>query len=157
MIERTRPVLLTTATTVAALIPLAITTGREHEMWPPFAIVVMGGLVSSAILTLIIIPVGYVFLKRLDEAFGRLGPWLMVVWMTLTVGTIFVLVTFAGLEKFHWQIICAVLIGGTYLTLIVLIFRRVDLPEPEARDGPPKLVVTFSARFTVYLVLFGAR
>ena len=143
VLERTRPVLMTTATTVAALFPLAITTGRENELWPPFAIVVMGGLVSSAILTLIIIPVGYVFLKRLDETFGRLGAWLMIAWMTLTIGTVFVLVEFAGLEAFFWQIVCSVLIGGFYLGLIVLIFRRVELPEPEARDGPPKLVVTY--------------
>ena len=143
VLERTRPVLMTTATTVAALFPLAITTGRENELWPPFAIVVMGGLVSSAILTLIIIPVGYVFLKRLDETFGRLGSWLMIGWMTLTIGTMFVLVEYAGLEEFFWQIVCAVLIGGLYLTLIVLIFRRVELPEPEVHDGPPKLVVTY--------------
>ncbi len=143
VLERTRPVLMTTATTVAALFPLAITTGRENEMWPPFAIVVMGGLVSSAILTLIIIPVGYVFLKRLDETFGRLGAWLMIGWMTLTIGTMFVLMEFAGLDEFFWQIVCSVLIAGFYLTLIVLIFRRVELPEPEVRDGPPKLVVTY--------------
>lgn len=143
VLERTRPVLMTTATTVAALFPLAITTGRENELWPPFAIVVMGGLVSSAVLTLIIIPVGYVFLKRLDETFGRLGPWLMIGWMILTIGTMFVLVEFAGLDAFTWQIVCSVLIGGSYLGLIVLIFRRVEIPEPEVRDGPPKLVVTY--------------
>ncbi|MYC25393.1 MAG: ATP-binding cassette domain-containing protein [Gammaproteobacteria bacterium] len=143
VLERTRPVLMTTATTVAALFPLAITTGRENEIWPPFAIVVMGGLVSSAVLTLIIIPVGYVFLKRLDETFGRLGAWLMIGWMTLTIGTMFVVVEFAGLKAFFWQIVCSVLIGSFYLGLIVLIFRRVELPEPEARDGPPKLVVTY--------------
>ena len=143
VLERTRPVLMTTATTVAALFPLAITTGRENEMWPPFAIVVMGGLGSSAVLTLIIIPVGYVFLKRLDETFGRLGHWLMIGWMTLTVGTVFVLLEFAGLDAFLWQIVCSILIGGFYLTLIVLIFRRVEIPEPEERDGPPKLVVTY--------------
>ena len=143
VIERTRPVLMTTATTVAALFPLAITTGREDEMWPPFAIVVMGGLVSSAILTLIIIPVGYVFLKRLDETFGRLGAWLMVGWVTLTVGTVFVLVEFGVLQDLLRQIVYSILIGGVYLALIVLIFRRVEIPVPDTRDGPPRLVVTY--------------
>ena len=142
VLERTRPVLMTTATTVAALFPLAITTGREDEIWPPFAVVVMGGLVSSALLTLIIIPVGYVFLKRLDETFGRLGSWLMIGWVTLTVGTMFVLVEFAGLDQFLWQVVCSVLIAGLYLTLIVLVFRRVEIPEPDTKHGPPKLVVT---------------
>ena len=143
VLERTRPVLMTTATTVAALFPLAITTGRENEIWPPFAIVVMGGLVSSAVLTLIIVPVGYVFLKRLDETFGRLGAWLMFGWITLTVGTMFVLVEYAGLESFFKQILVSVLIAGSLLTLIVLLFRRVELPEPDIRDGPPELVVTY--------------
>lgn len=142
VLERTRPVLMTTATTVAALFPLAITTGREDEMWPPFAVVVMGGLVSSAILTLIIVPVGYVFLKRLDETFGRLGAWLMIGWVTLTIGTMYALVEFAGLEAFLWQLVVSVLIGGFYLGLIVLVFRRVEVPEPNVTDGPPKLVVT---------------
>lgn len=142
VLERTRPVLMTTATTVAALFPLAISTGREDEIWPPFAVVVMGGLVSSALLTLIIIPVGYVFLKRLDETFGRLGSWLMIGWVTLTVGTMYVLIEFAGLDQFLWQLVCSVLIAGLYLTLIVLVFRRVEIPEPDTRHGPPKLVVT---------------
>lgn len=143
VLERTRPVLMTTATTVAALFPLAISTGRENELWPPFAVVVMGGLVSSAILTLIIVPVGYVFLKRLDETFGRLGAWLMLAWVTCSVGTMFVLVKFAGLEAFFWQIVCSVLVGSFYLTIIVVLFRRVEVPEPDVRDGPPKLVVTY--------------
>lgn len=142
VIERTRPVLMTTATTVAALFPLAITTGRENELWPPFAVVVMGGLVSSALLTLIIVPVGYVFLKRIDETFGRLGAWLMIVWVSLTVGTMYVLIEFAGLNVFWRQIVASILFGSTYLGLLVLIFRRVEIPEPDTRDGPPKLVVT---------------
>ena len=71
--ERTRPVLMTSATTVAALAPLAIPTGRENEIWPPFAVLVIGGLLTSTVLTLLVIPVGYVFLRRLDELFSRVG------------------------------------------------------------------------------------
>ena len=72
---------MTTATTVAGLWPLALVTGRENEIWPPFATVVMGGLVTSTLLTLLVIPVGFVFLNRLDRLFGRLGPWVVIGWV----------------------------------------------------------------------------
>ena len=58
--ERTRPVLMTSCTTIAGLWPLALSTGDEYEIWPPFATVVMGGLATSTLLTLLVIPVGYV-------------------------------------------------------------------------------------------------
>ena len=141
--ERTRPVLLTTATTIAALFPLAISTGRENEMWPPFAIVVMGGLVSVAILTLIVIPVGYVLLKRLDSAFGRLGPWLVVAWTILVVGIMYPLIEFEILKSLFWQIIVTILIAAALFGLLYVLFRRVEIPKPETDGGPPQLVVTF--------------
>ncbi|MCP4663877.1 MAG: efflux RND transporter permease subunit, partial [bacterium] len=64
--ERARPVLMTTCTTLGGLWPLALTTGRENEIWPPFATVVMGGLATSTLLTLLVIPSGFVILRRLD-------------------------------------------------------------------------------------------
>ncbi|MCY3628316.1 MAG: efflux RND transporter permease subunit [Gammaproteobacteria bacterium] len=141
--ERTRPVLMTTATTIAALFPLAISTGRENEIWPPFAVVVMGGLVSVAILTLIVIPVGYVLLKRLDSAFGRLGPWLVVVWAVLVVGIMYPLIGFGILNGLLWQIVCTLLVAGALFGLLYLIFRREEIPKPEMDDGPPRLEVKF--------------
>ncbi len=141
--ERTRPVLMTTATTIAALFPLAISTGRENEIWPPFAVVVMGGLVSVAILTLIVIPVGYVLLKRLDSAFGRLGPWLVVVWAVLVVGIMYPLIGFGILNGLFWQIVCTLLVAGALFGLLYLIFRREEIPKPEMDDGPPRLEVKF--------------
>ena len=80
--ERTRPVLMTTATTVAGLWPLALATGRENEIWPPFATIVIGGLVTSTLLTLLVIPVGFILLRRLDVLFGRTGPWLVLAWLS---------------------------------------------------------------------------
>ena len=44
--ERARPVLMTSATTIAALAPLSIATGRQNEIWPPFATLVIGGLLT---------------------------------------------------------------------------------------------------------------
>ena len=57
--SRLRPVLMTTATTVLGMIPMAIGGGQGSEMWSPMAIAVIGGLSVSTILTLILIPTLY--------------------------------------------------------------------------------------------------
>ena len=55
-LQRARPILLTTATTVLGLIPLYLGGG---EMWEPMAISIMAGLLFSTVLTLIVVPVLY--------------------------------------------------------------------------------------------------
>jgi len=54
-----RPVLITAITTALGLLPLVITSGTGPEVQSPLAIVVIGGLVSSTLLTLIVIPTLY--------------------------------------------------------------------------------------------------
>ncbi|SDI61693.1 hydrophobic/amphiphilic exporter-1, HAE1 family [Halanaerobium congolense] len=56
---RLRPILMTTLTTVLAMMPLAVGIGTGAETQQPLAVVVIGGLLFSTILTLIIIPVVY--------------------------------------------------------------------------------------------------
>ena len=50
--SRLRPVLMTTATTVLGMIPMAIGGGQGSEMWSPMAIAVIGGLTISTVLTI---------------------------------------------------------------------------------------------------------
>lgn len=57
--SRLRPVIMTTATTILGMMPLALSTSSGSEMWKPMAITVIGGLTVSTILTLIIIPTVY--------------------------------------------------------------------------------------------------
>jgi cobalt-zinc-cadmium resistance protein CzcA len=57
--SKLRPVLMTTITTALGLLPLVITSGTGSEVQRPLAIVVIGGLVSSTLLTLIVIPTLY--------------------------------------------------------------------------------------------------
>ncbi len=57
--ERLRPILMTTATTVLALFPMALGLGAGDELRAPLAITVIGGLTVSTILTLIVIPCIY--------------------------------------------------------------------------------------------------
>ena len=140
--ERTRPVLMTSATTIAGLWPLAIVTGRENEIWPPFATVVIGGLVTSSLLTLLMIPVGFILLKRVDEFFSRAGPWLVLVWMGSTLATMAALILTDTLTTLLWQSITTLLAGSVYLALIILIFRPKEIPEPDTSNGPPTLTVS---------------
>jgi len=53
---RLRPILLTTFTTIAALLPAAIGTTTGSRIFEPFAITVIGGLLSTVAATLIIVP-----------------------------------------------------------------------------------------------------
>lgn len=56
---RLRPILMSTATTIFALIPLSLGLGEGSEILRPLGISVVGGLLSSTFLTLILIPVLY--------------------------------------------------------------------------------------------------
>lgn len=56
---RMRPVLMTTATTVLGLLPMALSFGEGAEIRVPLAVTVIGGLLSSTLLTLILVPVLY--------------------------------------------------------------------------------------------------
>lgn len=56
---RLRPILITTATTVLGLLPLSLGLGAGSEIQQPLAITVIGGLTSSTVLTLVIVPVVY--------------------------------------------------------------------------------------------------
>jgi HAE1 family hydrophobic/amphiphilic exporter-1 len=57
--RRLRPILMTATTTMLALLPLAIGLGEGSESQAPLARAVIGGLLSSTLITLIVIPVTY--------------------------------------------------------------------------------------------------
>jgi HAE1 family hydrophobic/amphiphilic exporter-1 len=57
--ERLRPILMTTATTVLALLPMALGLGAGDELRRPLAITVIGGLTVATLLTLVVIPCLY--------------------------------------------------------------------------------------------------
>jgi HAE1 family hydrophobic/amphiphilic exporter-1 len=63
--SRLRPVLMTSATTILGMLPLAISKGSGSELWSPMGVAVIGGLVFSTVVTLVIVPVVYaIFAKR---------------------------------------------------------------------------------------------
>ena len=64
---RLRPILMTTLTTVLALIPLAIGIGKGSELMSPLGIVVIGGLLIGTLVTLVLVPAVYCAVHRLSE------------------------------------------------------------------------------------------
>ncbi|MDH4283682.1 MAG: CusA/CzcA family heavy metal efflux RND transporter [Gallionellaceae bacterium] len=67
--RRLRPVLMTASITAFGLLPLLFATGPGSEIQKPLAIVVIGGLISSTLLTLIMLPILYrrFGLKRMEK------------------------------------------------------------------------------------------
>lgn len=62
--QRLRPILMTSATTIFGLLPMALGLGEGAELRAPLAITVIGGLTVATLLTLVIIPVVYSLLDR---------------------------------------------------------------------------------------------
>ncbi len=57
--KRLRPILMTTFAMIGAMIPLAFGGGAGHEANAPMALAIIGGLISSTILTLLVVPAIY--------------------------------------------------------------------------------------------------
>jgi multidrug efflux pump subunit AcrB len=66
--KRLRPILLTSATTVLGLAPMAIAGGA---LWQPMAVLMMSGLAVASLLTLLFVPACYFLLFRSDKASAR--------------------------------------------------------------------------------------
>jgi len=61
---RMRPVLMTSLTIIFALLPTALGLGRGSEMTIPMAVAVVGGMISSTLLTLVVVPAAYSLLEH---------------------------------------------------------------------------------------------
>jgi HAE1 family hydrophobic/amphiphilic exporter-1 len=68
---RLRPILMSTATAVLGLVPMALGIGTGAEIQAPLARVVIGGLVASTLVTLMLIPVAYVGVNDLRARLTR--------------------------------------------------------------------------------------
>jgi HAE1 family hydrophobic/amphiphilic exporter-1 len=69
--ERLRPILMTSAAMVLGMLPTAISDGEGSEFRAPMAIAVIGGVVSSTLLSLIVVPVFYLALENLKGVLRR--------------------------------------------------------------------------------------
>ena len=67
--RRLRPILMTAMTTILAMLPLALGVQEGSEAQAPMARAVIGGLLSSTLITLVVVPVVY----ALFEGYRRKG------------------------------------------------------------------------------------
>jgi HAE1 family hydrophobic/amphiphilic exporter-1 len=65
---RLRPILMTTIAMIAGMVPVALARGDGAETRVPMAVAIIGGLITSTVLTLGIVPVVY---SLLDDLRGR--------------------------------------------------------------------------------------
>ena len=62
--RRFRPIVMTTFATILGMLPIAVGFGAGSELRAPMAIAIIGGLISSTVLSLVVIPVAYTFVDR---------------------------------------------------------------------------------------------
>ncbi|MDX1700590.1 MAG: efflux RND transporter permease subunit, partial [Melioribacteraceae bacterium] len=67
--RRIRPIIMTSLTTILALLPLTIGFGEGVALRAPMALAVIGGLITSTILTLVVIPCVYYLLETMRTKF----------------------------------------------------------------------------------------
>ncbi len=68
---RLRPILMTTLTTVAGMLPLAVGMGAGADIMQPLALSVVGGLVTAMLLTLFLVPCLYVIVQGIVDWLSR--------------------------------------------------------------------------------------
>ena len=65
--ERARPIVMTTVAMVAGMLPTALGLGQGSEFRKPMAIAVIGGLIGSTALSLVLVPVIYLFVDQFEQ------------------------------------------------------------------------------------------
>ncbi|MBE9586851.1 efflux RND transporter permease subunit [Mucilaginibacter sp. JRF] len=69
--ERLRPILMTTLAMILGMLPIAIASGAGSEVKNGMAWVIIGGLTSSMILTLFVVPAMYLIIEKLKNRFSK--------------------------------------------------------------------------------------
>jgi hydrophobe/amphiphile efflux-1 (HAE1) family protein len=70
--ERLRPILMTSAAMILGMLPTAISRGEGSEFRAPMATAVIGGVVSSTLLSLVVVPAFYIAIENLKTRIARL-------------------------------------------------------------------------------------
>lgn len=119
--SRVRPILMTSMTTLLGVLPLALEYGGDFEVWPPFAITVLGGLSLSMVSTLIFVPVAYM---GLDEVGGRLRE---IGWVGVVVASLATLGVCAWIDfrftTWYWTMLSAIPVWIVMLTVVWSLIR----------------------------------
>ncbi|WP_017306490.1 efflux RND transporter permease subunit [Spirulina subsalsa] len=71
-VSRLRPIIMTSISTVAGMLPIALEFGADGEVRSPMAIAVIGGFSTSTLLTLIVVPVLFTYVDSVVKGIGKL-------------------------------------------------------------------------------------
>jgi multidrug efflux pump subunit AcrB len=74
--KRSRPILMTTIAMVAGMLPLALGLGADPSFRSPMAIAVIGGLITSTLLSLLVVPAVFTYVDDAQRGLSRLIRWL---------------------------------------------------------------------------------
>ena len=70
-VSRLRPILMTSISTIAGMIPIALEFGSDGEVRSPMAIAVIGGFTTSTLLTLVVVPVLFTYVDSFIRNIGK--------------------------------------------------------------------------------------
>ncbi|HEY9721551.1 MAG TPA: efflux RND transporter permease subunit [Oscillatoriaceae cyanobacterium] len=70
--DRLRPILMTTIAMIAGMLPIALQLGKGSDRLSPMAVAVIGGLITSTLLTLVVVPSAYTVIDGLQRRFWKL-------------------------------------------------------------------------------------
>jgi len=119
--SRVRPILMTSATTLLGVLPLAMKFGGDYEIWPPFAITILGGLSVSMVSTLIFIPVAYMGIDQVKEWLRSMG------WIGVSIATLATAATSYAFhlryESIYWTALVVVPFWFAFLTMVWIVQR----------------------------------
>ena len=73
--SRLRPILMTTFSTIAGMLPIALEIGADAETRSPMAIAVIGGMTTATLLTLVVVPVIFTYIDGLQWRIGKWFGW----------------------------------------------------------------------------------
>jgi len=71
--KRVRPIMMTTVAMIAGMLPIALGWGSDTGFRQPMAIAVIGGLLSSTLLSLLVVPVVFTYVEGLQRGLSRFG------------------------------------------------------------------------------------
>ncbi len=74
--SRLRPIFMTVSTAILGLLPMALDKSESSNLWSPLAITVVGGLITSTVLTLLFVPCVYIIFNDIKMFFLKIGGFL---------------------------------------------------------------------------------
>ena len=70
--KRARPIVMTTIAMIAGMMPIALGIGSDASFRQPMAVAVIGGLITSTALSLLVVPVVFIYVGRFEDWIGRI-------------------------------------------------------------------------------------